>query len=85
MIVEVSGKPHRVVVEFAALTDMSFVEKWRETLGAKPEPIQRDAVDLAQLARDRYFADSRVGQPYIAAPGDVRDHILATRIVKLLA
>jgi hypothetical protein len=75
MIVEVSGKPHRVVVEFAALSDMSFVEKWRETLGAKPEPIQRDAVDLAQLARDRYFADSRVGQPYIAAPGDVRDHI----------
>lgn len=54
---------------------MSFVEKWRETLGTNPEPVQRDAVDLAQLARERYFADSRVGQPYIAAPGEVREHI----------
>jgi hypothetical protein len=74
-IVEVSAKPHKVAVEFATLRDMGFVEKWRETLGTSPEPIQRDAVDLAQLARDRFFADSRVGQPYIAASGDVRDHI----------
>lgn len=51
------------------------MEKWREALGTNPEAIRRDAVDFAQLARDRYFADSKVGQPYIAESGDVRTHI----------
>lgn len=74
-IVEVSTKPQKVLVEFATLSDLSFVEKWRESLGTNPEPAQRDAVDFAQLARERYFADSRVGQPYISAPGDMREHI----------
>lgn len=63
------------MVEFATLSDLFFVEKWRETLGRNPTAIQRDAVDFAQLARDRYIADSRVGQPYIANSREVRDHI----------
>ena len=63
------------MVEFATFRDVSFVEKWRETLGANPESVQRDAVDLAQLARERYIADSKVGQPYIAAPGNMQEHI----------
>lgn len=63
------------MVEFAKLSDLSFVEKWRESLGTNPDSVQRDAVDFAQLARERYFADSKVGQPYIAVPRDIRDHI----------
>jgi len=58
-----------------SLSDLSFVQKWREALGANPEPIQRDAVDLAQLALDRYVADSKVGQPYIETPGKMQQHI----------
>lgn len=74
-IVKVSKNPQKVVVEFATMNDLLFVEKWRETLGVSPEPIQRDVVDLAQLARDRYIADSKVGQPYIAAAEDVHEHL----------
>jgi hypothetical protein len=66
--VSVDGKPHKAVMKFPeVLGDLSFVEKWRETLGANPEPKQREAADLAQLARDRFLADSRVGQPYLTA------------------
>jgi hypothetical protein len=74
-MVEVSTKPHKVVVEFSTSSDLSFVEKWRETLGTNPEPKQREAVDLAQLARERFLADSRVGQQYLTTPDDLRDHI----------
>jgi hypothetical protein len=36
------------------LSDLLFVEKWRDTLGTNPEPKQREAVDLAQLAQERF-------------------------------
>lgn len=66
-IVSVNAQPHKAEVEFAEmLGDLSFVEKWREALGTNPEPKQREAVDLAQLARERFVADSRVGQPYLS-------------------
>jgi hypothetical protein len=74
-IVRVDTNPQKVVLEFAALGDVSFVEKWRESLGTSPEPVQRDAVDFAELARDRYFADSSVGQPYIASPQNLSQQI----------
>lgn len=74
-IVEVNAKPQRVVVEFATFDDLSFVEKWREALGTNPESIQREAADLAKLAKDRYLADSGVGQLYISTASDVRGHI----------
>jgi hypothetical protein len=46
-----------------------------KALGTNPESIQREAADLAKLAKDRYLADSGVGQSYIAAPSDVHEHI----------
>lgn len=60
---------------FAAHRDLAFVDKWRETLGTNPEPKQRETVEFAQLAKERYFADSGQGQLYIAAPADLRAHI----------
>lgn len=74
-IVQADEQPQKTVVEFAPFGDVSFVEKWRETLGTTPEAIQREAADLAQLARERYLADSRVGQRYMAAPQELQDHI----------
>ena len=63
------------MVEFATLSDLSFVERWRETLDADPDPKQKDAVELAQLARERFFADSGVGQLYLTRAEDLHDHI----------
>ena len=74
-IVSVDDNPQKTVVAFATATDLSFVERWRETLGPLPGSLQREAVDLAQLARENYYADSKVGQPYIATSGEVRDHV----------
>lgn len=71
-IVETSKGPRKVVVAFAAHGDMAFVGKWRETLGTNPEPKQRETVEFAELAKERYYADSGVGQPYITAPADMR-------------
>jgi hypothetical protein len=72
-------------VEFATLSDLSFVENWRDTLGTNPEPKQREAVDLAQLAQERFLADSRVGQQYLTTLDDLRDHIARDPHVKLAA
>jgi hypothetical protein len=74
-IVKVDTYPRKVVVAFVtAIKDVVFVGRWREALGVTPEQIQREAVDLAELARERYVADSNVGQPYIATPEDLRKH-----------
>jgi hypothetical protein len=70
-IVEVSAKPQKVMVVFATtVSDLSFVEKRRETVGTNPEPKQRDAADSAQLARSRFVANSKVGQPYLRTADD---------------
>lgn len=75
-IVKVGANPQKVVVEFATtVSDLSFVEKWRETLGTNPEPKQRDAADFAVLARERFIADSKVGQSYLRTTDDLRDQI----------
>ena len=75
-IVEVSANPQKVMVEFATtVSDLSFVEKWRETLGTNPEPKQREAADLAELARERFVADSKVGQPYLRTADDLHNQI----------
>jgi hypothetical protein len=74
-IVAVNANPEKVVVKFATLHDMSFVLRWRETLGANPKPTQRDAVDFAELARERFIADSKLGQPYIETLGKMQEHI----------
>jgi hypothetical protein len=63
------------VVQFATFCDLSFVERWRETLGTNPEPRQREAADLAKLAKDRYLADTAVGQTYIYDTAEVKGHI----------
>jgi hypothetical protein len=52
-IVHVSTEPRRVVAGFAMLNDLRFVDKWRETLDSHPEPVQREAADLAQLAKEQ--------------------------------
>jgi hypothetical protein len=44
-------------VEFATLSDLSLVETWRDALGTNPEPKQKEAVDWAQLAQERFLAD----------------------------
>lgn len=74
-VVEVNSRPHRAAVVFAELSDLLFVERWRETLGESPAPVQRESVDLAHLARERAFADSKVGQPYVSTSGDIREHV----------
>ncbi|MFL6388903.1 MAG: GNAT family N-acetyltransferase [Terriglobales bacterium] len=74
-IVQVSTEPRRVVVGFATLNGLRFVDKWRETLGSHPEPVQREAADLAQLAKERFIADSNVGQPYITDPLEIDQHV----------
>ncbi|MGB2678037.1 MAG: hypothetical protein WAN12_13220 [Candidatus Acidiferrum sp.] len=74
-IVETSTGARKVVVEFAAHKDLAFVDRWRETLGTNPEPKQRETVELAQLAKARYYADSGLGQPYIEAAEDMRAYI----------
>jgi hypothetical protein len=72
LIVSVNAKPRKAVVAFPEIIrDLSFVQKWRETLGTHPEPKQKEAADLAQLAQDRFVADSRVGQPYLTAAEDL--------------
>lgn len=73
--VGVNKVPHKAVVKFATFGDFAFVERWRETLGKNPEPLQRDAADLAKLAKERYVADTDVGQLYISAATDVQNHI----------
>jgi hypothetical protein len=75
IIVQANGEPHRAAIEFATAGDLGFVERWREALGATPTLLQRDAADFAQLARERYRADSTVGQPYISARGDIGKNV----------
>lgn len=74
-LVKVNDRPHKATIVFAGLSDLQFVDRWRETLGTTPTPLQKETVDLANLARDRFIADSMVGQPYVALPGEIRDHI----------
>lgn len=73
--VGVNKVPHKAVVEFATFGDLSFVERWREALGTNPEPRQREGADLAKLAKERYVADSDVGQLYISDIAEVKSHI----------
>jgi len=68
-----SGTTHRL--DFTEQKVFTFLNRWRETLGTNPEPKQREAVEFAQLAKDRYSADSGQGQPYISARADMRVHI----------
>lgn len=55
--------------------DCDFVQVWRETLGDDSNPYRKDAVDFADLATQRFVADSRIGQPYVRSLSDVADHI----------
>jgi hypothetical protein len=73
--VGVNGTPRKAAAEFAKFEDLGFIRDWREKLGPNPEPIQREAADLADLARDRFLADSTVGQTYITALRDIGANI----------
>jgi hypothetical protein len=55
--------------------DCDFVHGWREKLGNDTNPYRKDAVDFADLASQRFFADSRMGQPYVRSMSDVADHV----------
>jgi hypothetical protein len=74
-IVKTSTGPRKVALKFAAHGDLGFVDRWRETLGDNPNSKQRETVEFAHLAKQRYYADSGVGQPYISDAADMRAHI----------
>jgi len=75
-IVDFGGEPRKVTVEFATgLGDLSFVQAWQQTLGMNPQPDQLDAASFAQVARERFIADSGIGQHYLACAEDFRERV----------
>ncbi len=60
---------------FAEQKDCAFVDGWRQKLGGDTNPYRKDALDFADLAIQRYFADSRIGQPYVRSISDISDHV----------
>jgi hypothetical protein len=63
--VTLNGEQRLATVVFAERKDLSFIDEWRDKLGADTDSKRRDAVDLAQLAIDSYLAHTRIQQIYV--------------------
>jgi hypothetical protein len=61
-------------VVFAERKDLTFIDEWRDKLGADTNSKRRDAVDLARLAIDSYLAHSRIQQIYVNSVEEVATH-----------
>jgi hypothetical protein len=72
---EMNKAPNVARAVFAATNDLDFVDGWREKLGDDTNPYRKDAVDFADLAIQRFKADSQIGQPYVRSISDISDHV----------
>ena len=62
-------------IAFAQHENLGFAEKWRDDLGADPNPRRKDAVDFAHLATQRFKIESIIGQPYVRSIAEIGDYI----------
>jgi hypothetical protein len=72
---ELNKSQQTALIVFAARDDFDFIKGWKEKLGDDTNPYRKDAVDFADLAIQRYDADSKIGQPYARSISDVSDHV----------
>lgn len=76
--VKFSGVFQRATIVFVdENTDFEFVNTWKDKLAPDSTDRQRDAVDLAQIARDNFLAHARVQQIYAKSVEDITRHIEA--------
>lgn len=81
--VTLNGEQRRATVVFAESTDLTFINEWRDKLGADTDAKRRDAVDLAQLAIDSSLAHTRIQQIYVHSVEDIATHIRDDEHVEL--
>jgi len=81
--VKLKGEQRRATVVFAEDRDLTFINDWRDKLGADTEIKRRDALDMAQLAIDSFLAHSRVQQIYVNSVEDIATHVKADEHVEL--
>ena len=72
--VTLNGEQRRATVVFAELADLTFINEWRDKLGADTDSKRRDAVDLAQLAIDSYLAHTQIQQIYVNSVEEIATH-----------
>jgi hypothetical protein len=72
--VTLNGEQRRATVGFAELPDLTFINEWRDKLGADTDTRRRDAVDLAQIAIDIYLAHTRIQQIYVNSVEEIANH-----------
>jgi hypothetical protein len=72
--VTLNDEDRRATVVFAERKDLTFIDEWRDKLGADTDSKRRDAVDLAQLAIDSYLAHTRIQQIYINSVEEIATH-----------
>jgi hypothetical protein len=81
--VTLNGEQRRASVAFAELPDLAFIDQWKDKVGADTESKRRDAVDLAQLARDSFLAHSRIQQIYVNSVEEIATRIKEDEHVEL--
>lgn len=72
--VTLNGEQHRATVVFADLADLTFINEWRDKLGADKDTKRRDAVDLAQIAIDSFLAHTQIQQIYVKSVEEITNH-----------
>ncbi|MGH9739394.1 MAG: hypothetical protein ACRD4X_12545 [Candidatus Acidiferrales bacterium] len=88
--VTLNGEHRRATVAFAGLPDLTFINEWRDKLGADTDAKRRDAVDLAQIAIDSFLAHTKIQQIYVKSvdeiatyPAKVDEHVEVAGFVLL--
>lgn len=72
--VTLNGEQRRATIVFAELPDLTFINEWRDKLGADTDTKRRDAVDLAQIAIDSFVAHTRIQQIYVKSVEEIANH-----------
>jgi hypothetical protein len=72
--VTLNGAQRRATVVFAELSDLAFIDEWKDKIGADTDSKRRDAVDLAQIAIDGYLAHTRIQQIYVNSVEEIATH-----------
>jgi hypothetical protein len=72
--VTLNGEQRRATVVFAELSDLIFINEWRDKIGADTDTKRRDAVDLAQIAIDSFLAHTRIRQIYVSSVEEIATH-----------
>jgi GTPase-associated adaptor domain len=73
--VALNGEQRRATIVFAELSDLASIDEWKDKLGADTDSKRRDAVDLAQLARDGFWAHTRIQQIYVNSVEEITTRI----------